>query len=130
MKREAVVFLFVGALTVLLDFVAYLALLNQLGLPVAPSKGLSFAIGALFAYFANRIWTFQRPTVDSRSWLRFLVLYAGTLALNVLTNSTLLWGLLEFPWALEAAFIGATVLSATTNFLGMKFFVFKRKAEG
>lgn len=82
-KRELGVFLVVGILSVLIDFFSYHALL---GLDVNIAKTVGFLSGALFAYFANRYWTFgYKPHVPGSIW-RFAILYASTLGANVLVN--------------------------------------------
>jgi putative flippase GtrA len=47
-----------------------------------------------------------------------------TLSINVYANSLLLSALTERPYSVQAAFVIATGLSATLNFIGMKYFVF------
>ena len=58
-KSEAGRFLLVGSTSVLIDFIVYLFLLFVLGLETKISKGIGFSSGALFAYFANRKFTFN-----------------------------------------------------------------------
>ncbi len=61
-RRELKVFLIVGSLTVLIDFLSYRALLWSALVPVGGAKAAGFLIGTAFAYFANRAWTFgSRP---------------------------------------------------------------------
>ena len=86
-KRELAIFLVVGATTVLLDFVIYQGLVEFEMMTVDIAKATGFLIGTLFAYFANRFWTFgHRQQVYNSAW-RFVVLYASTLAANVMINS-------------------------------------------
>jgi len=128
-KREVLIFLIVGALTVLIDFIAYrsIVLLGLMGFDMA--KAFSFLIGTVFAYFANRMWTFGHKSHDPGSVWRFGVLYAVTLGINVWVNALVLTGLYETVFAIRVAFFLATGVSATLNFLGMKMFVFKFNPE-
>ncbi|MDN0118625.1 GtrA family protein [Yersinia frederiksenii] len=126
-KRQLMIFLIVGSLTVFIDFLTYRALitLDLLGIDMAKATG--FIIGTIFAYLANRIWTFGRQTHASGSIWRFIVLYAVTLGINVWMNAIVLASL----QAVQIAFLVATGISALLNFIGMKWFVFKsaRKTE-
>lgn len=123
MTRQFITFLFVGGLTVLIDFTTY-NVLYYIDMNFDIAKTIGFLTGTIFAYFANKQWTFQaRGGVNV--FFVFIVLYFCTLGLNVGTNHMVLKILGENPLNVNLAFIFATGLSATTNFLGMKFLVFK-----
>lgn len=122
-RREVSLFLIVGGTTVLVDFASYQLLLLSGVLDIDFAKATSFLIGTIFAYFANRFWTFSHKSPAHRSIARFAVLYASTLAVNVGVNA------LALQWyqgigAIQLAFLFATGTSAVLNFIGMKFFVF------
>lgn len=127
-KREASIFLVVGLLTVLIDFCTYRLLLWSGMLDVATAKTIGFLTGTVFAYAANRMWTF-RHTRSGGSIPRFVLLYACTLGINVSINSAVLYLAGHSQAAIGAAFILATGCSAVLNFLGMKFFVFKPSVQ-
>ena len=129
-KRELIIFLIVGLLTVALDFFIYIEL-SYLGVGnINIAKGLSFIGGTIFSYFANRFWTFQRQDIRSGSVGRFLIVYIVGLIANILVNHVGLlilnnfMDLINSHQALFLAFVLATGISAILNFLGMKFFVF------
>lgn len=126
MGKEIIRFLVVGFTTVAIDYLSY-RLLIPLGVGYALAKATSFIIGTLFAYFANRFWTFggQESHPAPGSVLRFGVLYATTLLCNVAANSVLLAIFTGYALAIQGAFVAATAISATLNFLGMKYFVFR-----
>ncbi len=127
-KRELGLFLIVGALTVLIDFASYRGLILFGIMPTDSAKATGFLAGTLFAYFANRFWTFGHTSHRSGSAWRFVVLYASTLAANVLINSLALKLLANAMGAVQLAFLLATGVSASLNFAGMKFFVFRANA--
>ena len=126
-RRELAIFLIVGSSTVLIDFLTYRSLvwLHLLGIDMA--KATSFIIGTVFAYFANRFWTFGHKRHVPGSPLRFAILYTGTLGANVCVNALMLVLLANAAAAIQVAFLLATGVSASLNFLGMKFFVFRTK---
>lgn len=131
MRKEVLRFLVVGFTTVAIDYLTY-RLLVRLGADYAPGKATSFIVGTVFAYFANRFWTFggHGTTPAPGSVPRFAILYGTTLLCNVAVNSVVLHVLAGFPFALQGAFLVATGVSATLNFLGMKYLVFKPHATG
>ena len=124
-KRELVIFLVVGTLAVFIDLVTYSGLTQFQVMEVNVAKAIGFLAGTLFAYFANRFWTFgHQPHALGSAW-RFSALYASTLGANVLVNALALRLIADLTARTQLAFLLATVFSACLNFLGMKFFVFK-----
>jgi NDP-sugar pyrophosphorylase family protein/putative flippase GtrA len=123
---EILRFLPVGGMAVLIDFLLYQGL-TFTGAPGAPSKALSFVAGAIFAFVANRDFTFRRGGKGFGGVVTFTAVYLISLGLNVAVNSAALMVLpLQGALALNAAWFLATGASATFNFLGMKLFVFRR----
>lgn len=107
-RRELTIFLVVGSLTVLVDFLTYRGLIWAQLLGVDVAKAIGFLTGTVFAYFANRYWTFgQKPHAAGSAW-RFIVVYSLTLAVNVLVNSFLITWL---PVNLSAFFDKLTVVN-------------------
>lgn len=119
-------FLIVGGTTVLIDFLTY-RLLIWLKLFVWISKTIGFITGTIFAYFANKTWTFQANVGGKEVFAKFLLVYFTNLFVNVSVNSGLVGFWRKEEIALWSAFLIATGCSATLNFLGMKFFVFAQK---
>lgn len=124
-RRELGIFLVVGSLTVAVDYSTYQCLMWIEWVTVDAAKAASFLAGTLFAYFSNRFWTFRgRQHAPSDVW-RFILLYGVTLLTNVAVNTIGLILLAIYSWGIEIAFLGATAISSTINFFGMKYFVFK-----
>lgn len=123
--RSALKFLLVGGTTVAVDGLTYTGLLH-VGLEADVAKTLSFALGAVFAYFAN--WRFTFGARRSRwSEALFVVVYTLALLLNVGVNAGLRSWLGTGGAAATIAFLVATGASAVWNFVGMSLFVFGRK---
>ncbi len=126
-KRELGIFLVVGTLTVLIDYLTYRTLVWTQWLTVDVAKGIGFIVGTIFAYFANKFWTFGHKRHASGSVWRFGLLYATTLLTNVVVNALSLNTLATLSWAVQFAFLIATGISAIMNFVGMKLYVFNRR---
>ena len=127
-RRQLGIFLVVGITTVLIDFVTY-RMLTWSGTPIDVAKAAGFLTGTVFAYAANKTWTFGRVSHAPGSVWRFALLYAVTLGANVIINAAALGALAGFAFAIQAAFLLATGTSATLNFFGMKFFVFQNAVQ-
>ncbi len=125
--KELPIFLIVGFLTVLIDFLTYRTLIWLQVLDISIDKALGFLVGTLFAYIANRFWTFGHKSHARNAALRFVILYLLTLGANVLVNELVLNIVLHLglSYRILLAFLIATGTSAALNFLGMKFYVFK-----
>jgi len=130
-KRELAIFLVVGLLTVGIDFLSYHGFLKLKPFDIESiniAKGFGFIVGTIFAYFANRFWTFNQQATSSGSVYRFAVVYVAGLLANIGINHLCITWFSSPAIALDItlliAFILATGVSATLNFLGMKFFVF------
>mgnify|MGYP006082238427 CR=1 FL=1 len=126
LKYDLSRFLVVGLTTVLIDLIFYLILIYY-SFDIAMSKGVSFTIGALFSYFVNRSYTFKSSKNGLLRFVIFTTLYVFTLVVNVMSNQIVLGFISHLTYALVVAFLIATAISATLNFLGMKYFVFSSK---
>lgn len=115
-------FLLTGGLAVLTDLLFYYILINFIW--VALAKAISFIIGAIVAFLLGKYYTFEQPkTGIKKETFRFTLLYATTFMLNVASNQLALW---VFPAWVFFAFIFATAVSTICNFIGQKFFVFRK----
>ncbi len=124
-RRELCLFCVFGALTVLIDYLTYHGLSSSQHLPLGIAKGVGFIAGTVFAYFVNRFWTFGGKHHKGGGVVRFSLLYALTLLTNIGINELAFVALNTLEGFVQIAFLIATVVSATMNFIGMKFFVFK-----
>jgi polyisoprenyl-phosphate glycosyltransferase len=116
-------FLIIGSTTVIIDLVVYLVLLNII-FDTSISKAISFSVGAVFAYFANRSFTFKTSIKGFFRFIIFILLYLSTLFVNVVTNEIILNLIKQNIFSILIAFLIATSFSAGLNFLGMKYIVF------
>lgn len=125
--KEIRYFLIIGILTVLIDYGVY-SFSSKTILNISQAKSAGFLIGTIFAFFANRNLTFKS---ENKFWLhlsKFVLLYSGTLVVNVMINKFILDHLPFYSFQIYIAFFIATSSSALLNFFGMKHFVFKNKS--
>lgn len=121
-KRQLLRFLVVGCTAVVIDLIVYTLLITVIPIPVA--KTLSFLAGTVFAYFTNKLWTFDKPGRNHVEMFSFFLLYGTTLLVNVGVNQLTLY---LFPGALGFAFLAATGTSTILNFIGQKWWVFRSR---
>lgn len=121
MKREISWFLVAGFSAVGTDLSTYYAL--KILLPISISKAISFILGSIVAFTINKYKTFQKEEFVGHEIIKFAVLYISTLGVNVLVNKLVL---LLFPDSYFFAFLCATGTSTVLNYLGQKFWVFKK----
>lgn len=123
-KREIGIFLLVGVSAVLVDFISYKAMVYAIFMPYVTAKTMSFILGTIVSYFGNRLLTFgHQKSVKKGSVFRFILLYVVALLANIGVNSMVLY-FVSFEWSFSFAFLCATFVSASLNFIGMKYFVF------
>lgn len=117
-------FALVGGSAVFVDFVVYFALVELARLPPAPSKAISFIAGASLSFVLNRGFVFRASSTVSRQVVPFTLLYLASLGLNAGVNSLIL----GLGAAKAVAWLAATGTSTVSNFLGMKFVVFRARS--
>jgi putative flippase GtrA len=122
--NKLMVFLIVGVMTVVVDYMVYWGFVLSGFWLTGFSKALGFLAGSVFAYLANRLWTFSDRNHRAGSWVRFAALYALTLFINIYINESMLDLTTEFHHSIQVSFLLATGVSAALNFLGMNYFVF------
>ncbi len=127
--KQLIRFIGIGLLAVLIDASLY-SLFLHLYWPIPLSKGLALIIASTTAYFANKSLTFRfKEPRGYFSSLKYILLYICTLSLNTGLNSLFILLLTENEYKMQISYIGATATSTITNFIGLKFWVFRIKGE-
>ncbi|MBF0508714.1 MAG: GtrA family protein [Deltaproteobacteria bacterium] len=137
LSREMIRFIVSGCSAVATDMGSYYFLIRILS--YSPAKAISFILGTIVAYLLGKYWTFEQPARSLGEVVRFLLLYLATLGVNVGVNELVLIFYpkivavtylkmipITYPKAVVVAFFMATGTSATLNFIGQKWWVFKR----
>ncbi len=141
-RRFAVAYQFgkftvIGASNTAIDLGVLNLLIMVTGIHVGPAysvfKGLSFAAAMLNSFCWNKLWTFSSPGRRrvGREFATFLLVSGTGLLLNVAVATAMVgWvgprgGISAELWANVSA-VAALVVTIFWNFVGYKFFVFKR----
>lgn len=126
-------FLVSGGSAVACDTLVY-AVLFGLAVPPSIAKAISFISGTVLAFFLNKFWTFKKPKRSHMEVMKFICLYASTLGANILVNRIVLDHAVSIvpalePYVVQFAFMSATGTSTVLNYLGQKYWVFKKTHE-
>ena len=120
-RKEIRWFILAGICAVGTDMLFYYILFGRIG--HSPAKAASFLAGTFVAYVMNKYWTFEQHRRSYAEMARFGALYMTTLAANVGVNRA---SLALFPEAVLFSFLCATGTSTVLNFIGQKWWVFRR----
>lgn len=117
-------FVAVGALSALVDFGGYHALL-ALGTYVHLAKAISFILGTTTAYLLNRRFTFAASEGGRSRFAGFLLLYGTTFAINIGMNALMLAVLPEVDLRVSLAWVIAQGTATAINFVMLRTVVFR-----
>lgn len=120
--KEILKFCVGGGTAVLVDFTLYYVLLGA-GADTAAAKAVSYVAGAAAGFVINKLWTFSSKKFSAAEIVKYIILYALSALANALVNGA---ALRILPIKI-IAFLAATGTSTVINFLGQKFFVFRKK---
>ena len=121
-NKELLKYIFVGLLTVLIDFLIYKFLIKFIVIYLA--KTISFLSGTFFSYQLNRTWTFKSGKKTLSQFIKYLIIHITSLMLNVFLNSLLLNTFSKnYFLSYEVSFLIDRLTSAIYNFLFIKNFI-------
>lgn len=130
--KSFLTFLIVGVVNTLFGTVIMLVLYNVFGCSYWMSSFCDYFFGSILSYFLNKHFTFHYQGTDWRSIVKFALnivvcyLIAYSLALP-LTRQVLQHWELSTPVVENVAMLVGTGLFMVINYIGQKFFAFKRK---
>lgn len=123
-SKELKYFFIIGLVTVLIDYSTYRSIIFFES-KISTAKSIGFALGTIFSFIANRNITFNVKNNFFGHFIKFSMLYFTSMLFNVFVNSISLGLFKNSNLKVQISFILATIISATINFVGMKYFVFK-----
>tara|TARA_Y100001001_G_scaffold154994_1_gene170322 strand:- start:377 stop:811 length:435 start_codon:yes stop_codon:yes gene_type:complete len=121
-NSEIIKFIVVGVLAVLIDGTTYALMVRALGFEQGLSKRVSFILGSIWAFFANKRYTFNSPAPARKEIILFSILYITTYFVNGWIHD-ITWKISDMDWL---SFLTATAASTAINYLGQKFVVFHK----
>lgn len=121
MKKELTTYILIGVASVFVDYISYLGFVSFFSTSLA--KTFSYIAGMVVGFVCNRYFTFKSTNRVHRDAFFFVIVYVGSLLLNVTINEAVLF---LSPSSITIAFMTATGTSVVTNYLGQKFWVYRK----
>ena len=117
-------FIIIGVVSTLINYGVFFALYSWFDIHYVVSSGIGYVIGLLVGYLFNRNWTFTDDKSDEKTkeFVLYIAVYGVSLLLSLGTIALLVDSLAWNPLLANVIAIG---VSTITNFVGLKFFVFK-----
>ena len=126
LNREIKLFLINGLIGVIIAYIIYMILMIS-SLNINFSSSISYFAAILYGYFANKKLTFKNlDNISLTNISKYIVLHLCTLVIFVYLNSYLVIFLEDYTYNLLIAFILPVNLTMILNFLGLRFWVFKK----
>ncbi|MHB8652035.1 MAG: GtrA family protein [Minisyncoccota bacterium] len=132
-------FFMVGVLNTAIDFAVLNVLIFLFGMGAhgelyGAFKAVSFMVSATNSYFLNKYWVFEKTDASgAKEPLLFLAVSGVGLLLNVALSSLVFLALtrgyhVSIGIAVNIGALGGTLIVLAWNFIGYKFFVFKKQS--
>ncbi len=121
LSGEIARYLLVGGVAVLIDAAVYTGIVTADILTPEWAKRVSFIVGSIWAFFANKYFTFRQKRLHVREPFLFAAVYVSGFLLNSFVHDVVLRLTLSKP----LSFLCATATSTIWNYLGQKFLVFR-----
>ena len=142
MKRKSVIqfskFCVVGVLNTAIDFGVLNLLMYFFGIFKGPEIVIfniaAFTFASINSYAFNKFWTFKDKAVEVKKTSKQFFQYMAVSIVGITINTAIVYFITTIPplfelspalWA-NVAKLAATAISLMWNFIGYKFFVFKK----
>ena len=116
-------FIIIGSLSTIFNYIVFLAFFST-NFNYLLSSSIGYISGLILGFMFNKKWTFQlRDHTNSIEIIKYIIVYFLSLVLslsvlNILVNN------MEIDARIANIF--AIILTTMTNFLGLKFYVFRK----
>ena len=127
-------FLLVGVLNTALSAALMFLLYDGLRLSYWPATAIAYLVGAVVSFFLNFRFTFKSNANPALAALRFAVnvavCYVLAYSLAKPLVKAVFSGVLTPEWSERAAMVAGMGLYTILNYLGQRFFAFRRRKSG
>ena len=116
-------FIIIGSFSTIFNYIVFLAFFST-NFNYLLSSSIGYIAGLILGFMFNKKWTFQlRDHTNSIEIIKYIIVYFLSLVLslsvlNILVNN------MEIDARIANIF--AIILTTMTNFLGLKFYVFRK----
>lgn len=123
LRTQATRFIGVGIISAVINYSLFYALLFLGSVNYLVSSSVGYLAGLLLGFFLNSNWTFGRYNLNQDILASYLFVYVSSLSLGLILLRILVHNFYVLP---EIANIAILVFTTLSNFIGLKFWVFKR----
>lgn len=123
-SKQLKYFFVIGFLAFFIDYIIYRFLFFLIS-NINISKFFGFLFGTFFSFKCNTLLTFKSKNHNLSHFVKFISLYISSMIINIIMNHQLFKLFSISTFNIQISFVLATLVSASINFLGMKYFVFR-----
>ena len=126
--QEGMRYLIFGALTTLVNIVAYSILYYVFHINNATSNIIAWIIGATFAYITNKLYVFNSKVNTKKDLLKEILYFYGCRLLTLIIDEAIMIVTVDkFGWNALLMKIIANIIVIVLNFVFSKILIFKKK---
>ena len=126
--QEGMRYLIFGALTTLVNIVAYSILYYIFSINNATSNIIAWIIGATFAYITNKLYVFNSKVNTKKDLLKEILYFYGCRLLTLIIDEAIMIVTVDkFGWNALLMKIIANIIVIVLNFVFSKILIFKKK---
>lgn len=118
-------FLLVSAGAVVIDFVFYMLLSNYMAIGTA--KLISTTISCVYAYFANKHFTFTDHQTDNNT--KQVLVYIGAQIINISCNTAVNAWVYDVTQSRVGSYLAAIVVGTIVNYMLQRYVVFRKNSS-
>ena len=123
---QAIRFIGVGILSAVINYSLFYALLFLSAVNYLISSAAGYLAGMLVGLVLNSSWTFKHNNLLKKSVVDYFCLYAFSLVLGLVFLRMLVHRFEVLP---EIANVAILIFTVASNFIGLKFWVFKNQTK-
>lgn len=122
-KTQFFRFAVVGAFSTIINYSVFILLLDYAKVNYLLASAIGFFAGVLCGYFFNRSWTYQSTTKAKSEIFKYYLVYLISLCISLVFLKIVVE---EIHFDKKLANLISIGITTITNFLGTKFWVFKK----
>lgn len=129
-NKRIINYIIFGALTTLVNFIAYFVSLRVFGISNVPSNIIAWIISVIFAFVVNKLFVFDSKSLESKLVIFELVSFVSVRLLTGVIETLIMYIGVDVLKKDELVFkIIASVIVLLSNYIGSVMFIFRRRNE-
>jgi putative flippase GtrA len=122
-KKQFFRFIVIGMLSTIVNYACFYAFLTLLSVNYIIASAAGFILGVFAGYFFNKSWTFEVTEKSKANVVKYYFVYIASLILSLAFLKVTVG---HMGISAKIANIIAIGITTCTNFIGIKFWVFKK----